>query len=392
MVINGRPLKHQTMNSVAQHKIGVAEIFHLFKDDFLKLYPQPAEHHQVMHLIQACRTAKLGGHLQTCDHCNFSKPMYNSCRCRMCPQCQSLKKERWVSARKNELLPCSYLHGVFTLPHEINILASRNKDIIYKTLFTAVAQTLQKFALDSLKGQLGFISVLHTWDQKLNRHIHLHCIIPAGAFGRAQSKWIPSKRDDFLFPVRALSKVYKAKFIQMLRQNFEKLELPNHLQKPEDFNNFLDSLWNKKWVVYAKQPFKGPEKVIEYLGRYTHKTAISNSRILKIQGNTVTIKYRDRRDNNTEKNMEINGSDFLRRFMLHTLPKGFHRIRHYGFLAHRFKNQNIEAIYKALQKCRPQSSQQLNAVSFFKTKFNIDITRCPQCKKGTLCANSRPPP
>jgi len=133
LVINGRPLKHQTMNSVAQHKIGVAEIFHLFKDDFLKLYPQPAEHHQVMHLIQACRTAKLGGHLQTCDHCNFSKPMYNSCRCRMCPQCQSLKKERWVSARKNELLPCSYLHGVFTLPHEINILASRNKDIIYKT-------------------------------------------------------------------------------------------------------------------------------------------------------------------------------------------------------------------------------------------------------------------
>jgi hypothetical protein len=312
------------MKSVTQVKIGVADIFQLFGAEFLKLYPQPVQKLKFMHLIQACRTAKLGGHMQTCNQCDFAKPIYNSCRCRMCPQRQTLKRERWVSARKNELLPCPYLHGVFTLPHEINILALRNKEIIYNFLFKAVAETLQEFAIKELGGKLGFISVLHTWDQKLKHHIHLHYIIPAGAFGRAQSCWIPSKKDNFLFPVRALYAVFKAKFIKLLRDGRDSLSCPDHLQKPVDFHNFLDSLWHKNWIVYAKQAFKGPSQVINYLGRYTHKTAISNSRIINVQGENVFIKYRDRKDRNIEKSIEVTGITFLKRFMTHTLPTGFH--------------------------------------------------------------------
>lgn len=373
--------------SVSQKDIGVAEVFRQFGEKFLNKYPQPAYHHRLIHLIKSCRTAKLGGHMQKCNQCDYEKPMYNSCRSRLCPQCQVLKRERWVRDRKAELLPCSYFHGVFTLPHELNPLTLRNKKLIYKMLFSVVAETLQKFASKSLEGgQLGFISVLHTWNQKLLDHIHLHCIIPAGAFGKAQSKWIPAPNDKFLFPVKAMSIVFKAKFLASLRKNKDKLNFPQNIERPEDLDDFLSSLWDKNWVVYAKRPFSGPKQVIDYLGRYTHKTAISNSRITSMENNKVEFKYRDRTNGNTEKTMKLDAVEFLRRFMLHTLPKGFHRIRHYGFLHHPRKNKNIEAIYKFLGKTRPKSecSENITPKAFFLKKFNIDITLCPKCKKGVL--------
>jgi Zn-finger nucleic acid-binding protein len=380
------------VNSVPRQDIGVAEIFRLHGERFLNQYRQPSHHLKLIHLIKSCRTSALGGHLQKCGFCDFEKPMYNSCRCRMCPKCQVLKRERWVQSRNNELLPCAYVHGVFTLPHELNVLAAYNKEFLYKFLFDAVSETLQTFAKRELGGKLGFISVLHTWNQKLDRHLHLHTIIPAGAFEKSGSNWIPVANDKFLFPVRALSKVFKAKFMALLRRNQEKLVRPAHLVNESAFNNYLESAWEREWVVYAKRPFNGPKQVIEYLGRYTHKTGISNSRILALNENNVVFKYRDRADGDTEKTLALDGVEFLRRFMLHVLPKGFHRIRFYGFLSNKAKNENIDEIYRCLSTPRPQA-QDPNTITpevFFMKKFNIDITKCPHCKQVLLSARKPP--
>lgn len=385
------------MNSILRQDVGVAEIFRAHGDRFLDLHPQPGHHHQLIHLITSCRTSVLGGHIQRCSHCEYEKPMYNSCRCRLCPKCQVLKRERWVMGRNNELLPCEYVHGVFTLPHELNHLALRNKRLIYKLLFDSASETLQAFAKNELGGQLGFISVLHTWNQKLLDHIHLHCIIPAGAFQRSTPTWIPAPNEKFLFPVRALSKVFRAKFLALLRRNKDKLSRPPRLQNESALNDYLNSVWDKEWVVYAKRPFRGPKQVIEYLGRYTHKTAISNSRILALRQDQVSFKYRDRTDGDIQKTMAIDAVEFLRRFMLHTLPKGFHRIRFYGFLSHVRKNKNIDEIYQILSVPRPppQDPRQITPASLFLKKFNLDITRCPHCKRGSLHQGSlhafRPP-
>ena len=380
------------MASIPRQDVGVAEIFRLHGERFLNQYRQPAHHLKLIHLIKSCRTSALGGHMQKCDSCDFEKPMYNSCRCRMCPQCQVLKRERWVEARNNELLPCAYVHGVFTLPHELNVLASYNKDLIYKLLFDSVSETLQTFAKRELNGQLGFISVLHTWNQKLQSHIHLHCVIPAGAFERASSKWLPVTNDKFLFPVRALSKVFKAKFLGMLRERASEVVRPAHLRDDATLNDYLNIVYNKEWVVYAKRPFNGPKQVIEYLGRYTHKTAISNSRILRLNENEVVFKYRDRADGDTEKTMALDGVEFLKRFMLHVLPKGMHRIRFYGFLSNKAKNKNIEKIYRYLSVVRPdvRDPKDITPESYFKRKFDIDITKCPQCKHGKFSARASP--
>lgn len=380
------------MNSVPRQDVGVSEIFRLHGEKFLNQYRQPAHHLKLIHLIKSCRTQALGGHIQKCESCDYEKPMYNSCRSRMCPKCQVLKRERWVEARNNELLPCAYVHGVFTLPHELNVLARYNQEIIYKLLFDSVSETLQVFAKRELGGQLGFISVLHTWNQKLMDHIHLHCIIPAGALERQSSKWIPVTNDKFLFPVRALSKVFKSKFLARLRQNKDKLVRPAKLRDDSSFNDYLNVVYNKEWVVYAKRPFNGPKQVIEYLGRYTHKTAISNSRILVVNESQVVFKYRDRTDGDLEKTITLDAVEFLRRFMLHALPKGFHRIRFYGFLSNKAKNENIAEIYRYLSVTRPESRdpRMITPESFFKTKFNIDITKCPHCKQGLLSARKPP--
>jgi hypothetical protein len=384
----------------------IADVFGLFGQAFLEQYPQPPHHHRLIRWIQICRTAKLGGHLQKCDDCDYSKPAYNSCRCRLCPQCGTLKKERWVEARKSELIPCPYFHGVFTIPHELNALVLRNKTLLYGILFETVNETLQDFTLKRWgKGaQLGVIAVLHTWNQKLSDHIHLHCVIPGGAMQPESSHTplIQVESENFLFPVHALSQVFKAKFIDRLRRARAQLAWPRPLaycEREDLFSDFLETLWKREWVVYAKRPFRGPEQVIEYLGRYTHKTAHSNRRIVKIEGDRVFFKYRDRKDGDTEKVLDLPAVEFLRRFMLHALPKGFQRIRHFGFLANRKKKQNLARILRAvdparLERLRSKPAPPITAASFLLENLGIDITRCPRCGKGELHAAtlaSRPP-
>lgn len=366
----------------------VALLFERFGAEFLKKYPQPYENYSFINLIQACRTAKLGGHLQRCDNCSYSKPCYNSCGCRMCPKCQSLKRERWVEARKKEILPCKYFHGVFTLPHSLNPIALWNKKLIYTVLFEVVAKTLQTFAAQELGGRLGFISVLHTWNQKVLDHIHLHCLIPAGAVHPETEQWIACKRTEFLFPVLALSTMFRAKFLKKLRALHSKLKIPPHLgylANPSCFQDFLDSVSKEAWVVYAKQPFRGPEQVIEYLARYVHRVAISNHRILKIEGERVSFSYRDRKDENREKVETLPAVEFLRRFMTHALPKGLQRIRYHGFLANRVKEQNIASIYKALTTPRiAPTAEPITARDFILKRFGVDITLCPICSTGRM--------
>jgi Putative transposase/Transposase zinc-binding domain len=306
----------------------------------------------------------------------------------MCPKCQALKRERWVEARKREILPCKYFHGVFTLPHSINPLALCNKRLVYALLFEAVSETLQRFALRELHGNLGFISVLHTWNQKVLDHIHLHCLIPAGAIHSRSGQWVPCRRSEFLFPVRALSVVFRAKFLEKLKARRAELKLPPHIGYLEDlasFQDFIDHAWKEEFVVYTKQPFAGPEQVIEYLGRYVHRVAISNYRILKIEGDQVSFSYRDRADGNTEKVETVSGVEFLRRFMTHALPKGFQRIRYHGFLANRCKEKNVDKIYRELSIKRLIAAlQPITARDYIQQRLGIDITRCPACSQGTL--------
>lgn len=318
----------------------------------------------------------------------------------MCPKCQSLKRERWVAARKKEILPCKYFHGVFTVPHSLNPLALWNKKLIYAVLFEAVSETLQAFASKELGGRLGFISVLHTWNQKVLDHIHLHCLIPAGALHPDTGQWIPCKRSNFLFPVQAVSQVFRAKFLEKLRARESLLKIPpslGYLKTPGGFQDFLDSVYREAWVVYTKQPFNGAEQVIEYLARYVHRVAISNQRIVKVEGDQVSFKYRDRKDGNQEKLETLPVHEFLRRFMLHAVPKGFQRIRYHGFLANRSKEKNVEKIYASLQLKRIlQVLVPITARDFLLKRFGLDITRCPQCSSGNLrCSTpfpkARPP-
>lgn len=366
----------------------IAQLFSRFREEFLTSHPQPIEHFSFIHLIESCRTAKLGGHMQKCDSCDYSKPMYNSCRSRLCPKCQSLKRERWVEARKREILPCPYFHGVFTLPHSLNLIALSNKKLVYGLLFDSVSETLQTFAERELGGRLGFISVLHTWNQQILDHIHLHCLIPAGALHPETGSWIPCRHSSFLFPVLALSKMFRAKFLEKLKACHPKLRFPasfGYLRDPTSFQDFIDSVWREKFVVYAKEPFRGPEQVIEYLGRYVHRTAISNHRLVKLKGDQLTFKYRDRKDGNQEKLATLPVTEFLRRFMLHSLPKGLQRIRYHGFLANRSKQQNVDRIYQALKLERLREIVALlTPRELILRRYGGDITRCPNCEKGKL--------
>ena len=286
------------------NKPEVADIFRIYGNDYLKNHPVPYRHKKVMHHIKVCRTAELGGHLEQCDKCGFKRNAYNSCRDRHCPKCQSLVKEQWLNDRKGELLPCGYFHLVFTLPHELNAIILCNKTVTLQILFAAVSATLQAFAKDPqwrLEGQLGFVAVLHTWSQTLMDHFHLHCLVPAGALSCDKHRWIPARK-SFLFKVESLAKEFRKRYLQQLDKAFvdEKLIFAGNTQihgSRRAFKNLTQSLFQTTWIVYAKRPFAGPQQVLEYLGRYTHRVAISNNRIVSIDNGKVTFTYRDRKRN-----------------------------------------------------------------------------------------------
>ena len=370
----------------------VADIFRAYGKHYLKNHTVPYSHKKVMHHITVCRTAELGGHIEQCDRCGFQRNAYNSCRDRHCPKCQSLVKEKWLNDRKAELLPCGYFHLVFTLPHELNPIILCNKTVTLAILFAAVSETLQAFARDPqwrLEGQLGFMAVLHTWSQTLMDHFHLHCIVPGGALSADKTRWAPA-RDSYLFRVESLAKEFRKRYLQKLEKAFlhGKLIFPGNTQIygcRRRCKTLLQSLFRTTWIVYAKRPFAGPEQVLEYLGRYTHRVAISNNRIVSMENGKVTFTYKDRKCNNEVKNMTLDVHEFIRRFLLHVLPQGFMKIRYFGFLANTNKKTCIPLLRNLIDptaQCPESVAETLQEMMLRLT--GDDISCCPQCQKGKM--------
>src|SRR6266581_420620 len=316
-------------------------------------------HLKVLNAILRCRTAALGGHLDACSGCGHRAISFNSCRNRHCPKCQANARDRWLEARNHELLPTRYVHVVFTLPHELAPLALQNKRVIYDLLFRISAETLLEIARDPqhLGADIGFFSVLHTWNQKLELHPHVHCVVPAGGPSFDHSHWIRSHHTFFL-PVKVLGRVFRGRFVAALKRAFQDGQLDFHgglqpLAQPKTFSSWLRTLFRKDWVVYSKHPFGGPQLVLQYLGRYTHRVAVSNHRLVSFADSKVTFRWRDSAHHNEQKLLTLSLDEFLRRFLLHVLPKGFVRIRHFGFLAHRRRATLLPLCFQVLASISP---------------------------------------
>ena len=370
----------------------VADIFRLYGDTYRQSNSLPYEKIKVMHHIEVCRTAELGGHVERCDQCGLEQIAYNSCRDRHCPKCQCLVKEQWLNDRKAELIPCGYFHFVFTLPHDLNPIILCNKKITMQILFNAVNETLKAFAKDPqwrLEGQLGFIAVLHTWSQTLMDHFHLHCLIPAGALSFKKDRWISAK-ESFLFRIESLAKAFRKCYLKNLKTAYlnEELIFPGNTAEFESrkgFDQLLKSLSKVKWIAYAKRPFAGPQQVLEYLGRYTHRVAISNNRIVSILNGKATFTYRDRERNNEIRKMTIAADEFIRRFLLHALPKGFMKIRYFGFLSHKNKKQAIALIRTLIDPDAKLPEKIVETIMEMMLRLTgKDITCCPKCGKGKM--------
>jgi len=370
----------------------VADIFRRYGNDYRKNSFLSSEQYKAMRHIEVCRTAALGGHTEVCNQCGFEQNAYNSCRDRHCPKCQTLVKEQWLNDRKAELLPCAYFHNVFTLPHELNPLILINMRVMLAILFAAANETLQVFASDPqwrLNGQLGFISVLHTWNQKLMDHFHLHCIIPAGALSFDKKKWI-SARKNYLFRVESLAKEFRKRYLNKLERAYDQEELcfrgkASAFADKQNFMELINTLRDKQWLTYSKQPFGGPEQVLEYLGRYTHRVAITNNRIVSIEEGRVTFNYRDRGDENKVKELEVKAEEFIRRYLLHILPNGFMKIRYFGFLAHTNKRTCIPLLRRLINPDATFPEKMIETVQEMMLRLaNIDICLCPACGKGKM--------
>ncbi len=383
------------------NSVELADIFRINGESYCKRHKLTSEQYKVINAIRNCRTAMLGGHVEQCDNCGKLKISYNSCRNRHCPKCQSLRTLKWLENRRKELLPVQYFHMVFTLPHELNNLILYNKELLHSLLFRSTWETIKTLGEDPkrLGGLMGMLAILHTWGQNLTLHNHLHCIVPGGALvygynDNNDHKWKPSKK-GYLFPVKVVSKVFRGIYVSGLRKLYKDKKL-KHPDK-QSFDKQLDDLMKKDWVVYAKEPFAGPKKLLDYLGRYTHKIAISNNRILGCDKNTVTFKWRDYADNNEVKIMNLHPDEFVRRFLHHVVPKGFMRIRYFGFLGNACKAKNIEGIRKELSymqqvkdKKEDEDENDIKTIMFRLT--SIDISICPTCKKGHLHIIQKLPP
>jgi len=372
--------------------VEVADIFHQYGSEYRRSHPMPLYHLRAMRAIEVCRTATLGGHRYeySCGHVDIS---YNSCRNRHCPKCQTLQKEKWIEARCEDLLPVQYFHVVFTIPSELNPLVIMNQRVMYNILFRSVSETLLELSDNPrhLGARTGFIGILHTWGQNLMDHPHIHCVVPGGGLSSDGSRWV-SCRTGFFIPVRVLSSLFRGKFLDYLKDSFVSGDLIfpggiSHLKDTRSFERFRSQFYHKKWVVYCKPPFDGAEGVLKYLGRYTHRIAISNNRILKVQDGNVSFRWRDYADGDKQKTMTLKADEFIRRFLLHVLPPRYVRIRHFGLLANRRRKDNITLCRELIGSCetvpkeeeRPETWQdQLLRIC------GIDVTMCPVCKKGTI--------
>lgn len=353
-----------------------------------------------MAAIEKCRTAGMGGRLSRCDCCGHEHPIYNSCGNRHCPKCQALARADWVDARFRELLPVPYFHNVFTLPHELNGLLLCNQRSLYRLLFLAAQETLLTFGRNpenGLGGQVGGFSMLHTWDQQLHYHVHLHVVIAGGALSNHGKIWIPSPK-NFLFPIKPLSRVFRGKFLEGLARIHGETPLrwPDGKAGEDhsgELKSLVDRLYRKEWVVHSKAPFNGVKTTLRYLARYTHRIAISNHRILDLKNGQVTFSYRNRADENRKKQLTLPVTEFIHRFLLHVVPDRFMRVRHFGFLANRCRKEKLAQCRRLLGIHNdPPKPEKKPWVDRLKALTGSDPTRCPRCTKGKMVPVRELPP
>jgi len=365
--------------------IEVQDIFEQYGLDYLQRHNLTFVQSKAFRDILHCRTAAMGGHADICDECGFQRNSYNSCRNRHCPKCQTLAKEQWIEKQEQDLLDVGYFHVVFTLPGDLNPVMYQNQEIMYNLFFKAVSETLLELGLDKkyLGAKLGITAVLHTWGQNLLYHPHIHCIIPGGGL-TVDGRWLNSRK-KFFVPVKVLSKKFRGKFMAFFRQatvsfkgSVDDLNIQGH------YDSFVRALYHKNWVTYCKPPFENTSKVIAYLGRYTHRVAISNNRILKLENGLVTFNWRDYRDHNKVKFMTVTAEEFIRRFMLHILPSGFRKIRHYGILAARDKSARIALCKKLTNSPILACTPPRRALEVLQTVLGDSFNLCPCCGVGHL--------
>jgi hypothetical protein len=378
---------------VAREGLEVADVLRHFGAAFRDRYDASLStaRRRAMSAIERCRTAALGGHVEQCGDCGHQRVAYNSCRNRNCPKCQSLARAKWLEDRQAELLDVPYFHVVFTVPAEVEVIAFQNQTVVYDILFRAASETLRKIAADPthLGAEIGFLAVLHTWGQNLLHHPHLHCLVPGGGIAPDGKSWIAC-RPGFFLPVRVLSRMFRGLFLHYLEKAFEAGELKFfsaqwHLHEPAVFRRYLAPVRGAEWVVYAKRPFAGPRQVLEYVGRYTHRVAISNSRLVSMDNGKVRFRWRDYRDDSRQKTMSLDGVEFIRRFLIHVLPDGFHRIRYFGFLG------NCQRVRK-LTLCRELLGMTPAALGDppadyrdrFEALTGTSLRECPHCHTGIM--------
>ncbi len=346
---------------------------------------------RVLHAMTVCRTAALGGHVDACDQCGHEVITYNSCRNRHCPKCQASASATWLADRQSELLPVEYFHVVFTMPCEVAAIAMQNKKVVYNILFRSSSETLREIAADPkhLGARIGVLSVLHTWGQNLGHHPHIHCVVPGGGISPDGKRWVACKPGFFL-PVRVLSRLFRSKLLDEIGRSFDagSLEFHGslaHLEDPSNFRSYLRPLYDKDWMVYAKPPFGSPDCVLKYLARYTHRVAISNRRLLRMESGKVTFAWKDYAHGSRRGAMTLSAVEFIRRFLLHVLPKGFVRIRHQGFLANRHRKEKVALCRELLAAADPSTPLAISP----DMPREDPAPECPMCRKGRLVRLSR---
>jgi hypothetical protein len=387
-----------------QKQITAGSLLREYGGNYISRNNVTKEQWSLIHLLSACRTAGLGSHFERCDQCRYTEKSYNSCRNRHCPQCQQKEKMEWLGKRMKELLPVGYYHLVFTLPHELNPLCLQNKKTLYGLLFKAVSETIMELTRDvkHLGADIGLITVLHTWGQNMKEHPHLHCIMPTGGLSFDREHWvhIPDKNNYFIAG-KVLAKKFRGKFLYMLKQSKEKGELCFHgnlagIKGPVQFNRFLTPLYKKDWVVNVQKPIGNPEKILEYLSRYVFRIAITDRRILEVKDGKVRFSWKDYRTGRFRE-MKLDVDEFIRRFLLHVLPKGFFKVRYYGILSSRYRKQNIETAKQLLAQetenqkeealedgCQVFEKQDTVWTEILESIRNFRQPNCPACKKGRL--------
>jgi hypothetical protein len=370
--------------------IEIADIFREYSRSYRQNHPLPVNILKVMDAIEKCRTAELGGHINKCDNCGELQIFYNSCRNRHCPKCQSLTKERWLLNRKKDLLPVEYFHVVLTIPDKLNPLALRNQKVIYDILFKAGSETMLELGKEPklLGAEIGFIAILHTWGQNLMDHPHLHCIVPGGGLSVDETRWVSAPK-GFFIPVKVLSRLFRGKFLYYLKEAYRsnQLKFPGDIlciSKQQHFSKLLNQLYQDEWVTYCKPPFRDAGQVLEYLGRYTHRVAISNRRLETLNEGKVTFRWRDYRDGNQMKRMSLEVFEFIRRFLLHILPLKFVKIRHYGILSNRNRRTKLKKCQEYLGINNERSKLNLSWEDLLFRITGVDLRVCPVCRNGKM--------